>query len=392
MTSRIIFVLSNPRHQKAVLVVLWILVHGFVFWRLGIRELSDSRLYIDAADHLLSEGSLQDVQQVFYIIPVALLAATRIFFPDTVLPFVVLQMLISGPAMAVLYRTTNKVFENTTAGFFAVLCFLLWFDHIQWNTAVLTESLFCSLTIFLLCAAVISGNRARDAVPVVVLAILSLFVRPTGVVLITGVSAFYIVRRWSFFAGNPGRKMLLCATLGFICICTALVMFTLWDFTEQYRSGNIVTYIDTVHGTDLYYASLRLPADDLVLPDSGTHPVFKMVSFVYHNPAHFMEAFFLKVFYLLTGIRPYYSLLHNALILLWAAFIYTLFTIGMIHCGNNSVRVLAVTVLVVNCVLVGIATVDWDNRFYVPMLPVIVMMAGGGLATRTPSITVPTRQ
>jgi hypothetical protein len=36
--------------------------------------------------------------------------------------------------------------------------------------------------------------------------------------------------------------------------------------------------------------------------------------------------------------------------------------------------------IVVNCLLVGISTVDWDNRFYIPMVPGIILMAGGGLS------------
>jgi hypothetical protein len=43
-------------------------------------------------------------------------------------------------------------------------------------------------------------------------------------------------------------------------------------------------------------------------------------------------------------------------------------------------RVLSLVVMLANCALVGIATIDWDNRFYVPMPPGIVFLAGGGAA------------
>lgn len=35
--------------------------------------------------------------------------------------------------------------------------------------------------------------------------------------------------------------------------------------------------------------------------------------------------------------------------------------------------------IIVNCGLIAISTVDWDNRFYIPMEPGLVLLAGGGI-------------
>src|SRR5690606_981372 len=108
----------------------------------------------------------------------------------TVVPFLILQILTSGFAMVALYRTAVKVFKVQEAGFFSVLLFLLWWDNIQWNTAVLTESLFCSLTILILYVVVSSNRNLGYYVAVASMAAILLLTRPTAVVVIVGIVGY----------------------------------------------------------------------------------------------------------------------------------------------------------------------------------------------------------
>lgn len=366
------------KSQVVFLFFVWIAVHLVIFRYLGIRQLYDSKGYIAAADYFLAEQSLQDVHHVFYVVPILLLAFTRFIFGDTVVPFLILQILTSGFAMVALYRTAVKVFKVQEAGFFSVLLFLLWWDNIQWNTAVLTESLFCSLTILILYVVVSSNRNLGYYVAVASMAAILLLTRPTAVVVIVGIVGYGLAENWRMIGNKVWKIRIVFVVLAAVSFAAASLMFDHWDFTEQYVEGNIVTYMNSIEGSELYRESLRLSTDELILPDPEEPSIIKIITFVYQNPIHFLSAFFLKIGYLITGVRPYYSSIHNGFMLIWMIVIYFLFFLGVKAQKLPNTRLLAFTIICVNCLLVGISTVDWDNRFYVPMQPVIVLMAAGG--------------
>ena len=62
------------------------------------------------------------------------------------------------------------------------------------------------------------------------------------------------------------------------------------------------------------------------------------------------------------------------------AIIYTLSAIAWIKYRGEPILYFILTVVAVNASLIGISTVDWDNRFYIPMEPGIVLLAGCGLS------------
>jgi hypothetical protein len=51
---------------------------------------------------------------------------------------------------------------------------------------------------------------------------------------------------------------------------------------------------------------------------------------------------------------------------------------GWRKASEATINVFIIPVIVVNCGLIAMSTVDWDNRFYIPMEPGIVLLAGGG--------------
>jgi hypothetical protein len=157
-------------------------------------------------------------------------------------------------------------------------------------------------------------------------------------------------------------------------------MFSYWDFTDQYYRGNIITYMDTFHSAD-QYKTLRLPPDNSITFGSPADlPLIKVIKFIAYNPLYFIKTAFLKVAYLLLTVRPYYSLSHNLYSVAWIISIYLFCFYGWKNCHNLAIRYFMGAVVIINCCLVGISSVDWDNRFYIPMEPAIVLLAGGGVS------------
>jgi hypothetical protein len=130
---------------------------------------------------------------------------------------------------------------------------------------------------------------------------------------------------------------------------------------------------------------LRLGTEQLSLPDEANKPIIKMAEFIYLNPLHFVKAASFKIFYLLLGVRPYYSHIHNLALILFLTLIYACSIVGYNYLTGNDIRIFAIATIMINCLLIGFSTVDWDNRFYIPMEPAVVILAAGG-ASRTASL------
>jgi hypothetical protein len=361
-----------------ILILLWCLVHVFLMLFFGHRKLVDAEGYLIGADYILSNGTLEDVHHTFYLTHVGSILFFRWLFPDLIFPVLVFQCVVSGVALILLYKACLKIFNNPLAGFFSCVIFLLWWDNIHWNTTLMTESLACSLTCILIYLLSRFKGSIEEFIWIFVLFVLIFFTRPTGVIPITGVISFLLAYYWESISKVRGLKVVLICSLLVLGVIAADQMFLHWDFTEQYIQGNIVTYMSTVEGTPLYEPSLRLDPSELIIPPSDGRPLIKMLTFIFNNPTHFIKAGILKFFYLMSGTRPYYTMQHNAFTLTWLTIVYLFFFFGWKQLTNKPIRVFVFTIIVMNCMLVSASTVDWDNRFYVTMEPVIVLVAGRG--------------
>ena len=364
-----------------IILVTGACTHAFLFYMFGIRdEFVDSLRYIQMADYLLSNGHFQFFYQIFYAIPVALLAVFRFAFENGIIAFIIFQSLLSLVAAFALYDATSRLFKNDVSGLIAALCYFLWIDCLQWNTALMTESLASSITCFMLYHLVGFRRTVKDFMILAALLSCSILTRPTGVVLVLAVTVFFITRYYELPQRNSLRSFALILFSSLVFLAGAVLMIDHWDFTDQYERGNVVTYMDTIEGQPHYSERLRLDTSGLTLPEPHMSPFNKIIFFAMHNPLHFFKAGVLKIFYTVSWYRPYFSTIHNLYTGLWLLLTYTFSYVGFRKTSDVAVRNFAVALILSNCLLVGITAADWDNRFFLPMQPVIVLLSGGGAA------------
>jgi 4-amino-4-deoxy-L-arabinose transferase-like glycosyltransferase len=369
---------SSRRTHFLMLGVVFIAIHLLLFYVYGVRSLYDSRLYINSADFLVANGSIDESYRLFYAIPISALAFCRWIFPDQVIPFLILQILLSAAAAVSLYQAAGKIFNSNLAGFFSVMILLLWWDIIQWNTTVMTESIFLTLMCLLLRMLVTFSGKRNDWIWITLLLIAVLLTRPTGVVAVVSTLLFFIRYYWHTVLSRWWLRTSLIICLTLTAAFGAYLMFSLWDFTEQLYKGNLITYADVAEGSPWYDENLQLKTERLYSVDQEKHPLIKLLSFISDNPSYFIKTAAMKIAYLMTAIRPYYSWQHNVASGVWLLIIYIMFFFGHRESRNAPVKYSVLAMIIINCLLVGISTVDWDNRFYIPMVPGIVLMAGGG--------------
>lgn len=370
----------DSRYHPAILIVLWVSMHSLLFAHFGIRSFVDANRYIQEAKYLVNHGTLEDVRHMFYILPIVLIATFEWLFPDEVIYFLLFQIMLSGIACCALYKAGERIFNTSLAGFFSVIIYLIWWDMIHWNITVMTESLTASTICFIIYFLSRFNGKSWQLWTLCMIMVILFLIRPTGIITIVSIISFMVSFYWFAIKDSSVVKIAIVIGLFVFAFVSANQMFLHWDFTEQYKKGSIVTYMDRIEGQPLYHEELQLVPENLKLFESSTYPLLTILSFPLLNPVYFIKTASLKVWYLISSTRPYYSTMHNVFSLIWLGCIYFCFFVGMKRAINRPIKIFVLTSIFVNCALIAISTVDWDNRFYIPMEPGIVLMAGGGLA------------
>ncbi|MGC3944480.1 MAG: hypothetical protein QM762_08180 [Chryseolinea sp.] len=326
---------------------------------------------MEAGEVLLNEGRIDEHFHPMYFVPIALLAAFTYLFNEPGMAYIILQVVVSACAVYALYKITESI-STQKAAFLSAMIFVLWADNLRWNVLVMTDSLFGSLVLFFLHS--VMGIRNRGGFWLLILLLIAaVFTRPVGILLVfaAGATLFHYYIGAIEHEKRAVFVIVLVIAAGVILLSTWLS--GIWDFTDQYYRGNVVTYADTYSGDK---SAIQFDPD--YVDTSGQSPVVRTIRFLWNRPLHVLMISFFKLFYLLSGTRPYYSALHNIITVIWMSFVYTGTVIGVRAMPVSFFKTSLIALLVGNCLLVVATTVDWDNRFYLPMEAAVVIFSGLG--------------
>src|SRR5687768_9890903 len=191
---------SINRLHLYLLIGLWLLVHGFLLYHLGIRaNLYDSQVYIRGANFFLEHGTFEVSHHFFYAVPILLIAFFKLLSVDGVTGFIFFQVFTSGVAALFLYRAASALFKDQNAGLISAVIFLCWWDIIQWNTTVMTESIACSLICLVILRLANFRSTFKDYAILILVLLLGTLTRPTGVLIIFSAVIFVVTRHWNSF-------------------------------------------------------------------------------------------------------------------------------------------------------------------------------------------------
>jgi hypothetical protein len=204
--------------------------------------------------------------------------------------------------------------------------------------------------------------------------------RPAGAFLVFGAVGYLLHYHWSLLGRRRFARAGVTLVLLVLCFMGGNLMLQDWDFMSEHKLGNIVTYANTLEGTYLDVDGIRTNAEGLKFPPSRHSHLYNLCYFMIYNPWQFISTGGQKLLYLLTGYRPYYSVAHNAYILFWISLVYAKLFIGWRRVFPSPLATYAICVAIATCGLVTVSTVDWDNRFYIPLEPAVVLVAGMGIS------------
>jgi len=382
------FSLFHKRVHVWMLILLWLVVHVLIYSYVGPRlDLVDAHAYLETADQLFKTGHLRGDYQLFYSAYISIIAFFRVVFPCCIFPIILFQSFLSLLATLSLYKASERLFKSSYAGLATGILFLIWWDCINWNLTLMTESLFCSLCCFLIYSLTVYSGKRTQILGIMLLLVALLAVRPTGIIFWISVFWFVLRVHRTYFETHALVAVAVVIVGVAALLFMTLEMFSIWDFTEQYAKGNIVTYADQFNDADVRQYITTPASHAGSLASDPRHPLLKIVSYMFKNPGEFSKAAVLKGWYLMSATRPYYSLVHNIYSAGWMIVIYVSFVKGILSVNRSSfMPTFSVIVIAINILLVLLATIDWDNRFYIPMEPGIVCFSGGGLVLLVKSL------
>ena len=106
----------------------------------------------------------------------------------------------------------------------------------------------------------------------------------------------------------------------------------------------------------------------------------KIIKFVIVNFQEYFKIFFLKIFWLIARVRPYYSDLHNYYILFFNLIFYSGFIYGFLKRPKNNFSInFIIFYILLSTILVGLTFADWSGRYSLYFLPFIMIFGSYGI-------------
>lgn len=367
-------ILNNKRLALFLLSTAWLIVNFLLCARLGVKIVNDSARYLEYAD-LLKDGFFFDPHNFWYISYVLFIYCVKLFSPDNG-AVIVAQCIVSLISVFALYQASFNVFKNQKSSFITTLLYIGFVEIAAWNFYIIPESFFVSIVCIALYFITIPnpGNTARALK--IVLIIIAFFCKPTGISILVA----YIIYAISVDHDSSKKYRLIIP----VCIVVVISYFLLnrmlhtFILIENYQKGEIVYGITTLPDHPDYVQLIVHPPDNLYIPDVHRSPLARLFLFVTHNPVFFAKIFLAKVFYNLVNIRPYWSLWHNIFSVSFLCLFYYFFIRGLTFLPGQPLKLFVSTYILLNVIILGFTTVDWDGRFLIPLLPFVLLVGGYG--------------
>ncbi len=365
-----------------LLSVIYLLISLFLFSRYGIKIVNDSPRFLGYATRL-QDGFYFDPLNFWYI-TYAILIYLHHFFSASLLPIIVNQYLLGYLAVIALYEGTRILTEDRLVAFLASFLFIVFPDNIYWHSYILTESIYSSFLCFSFYALArfINGRSRIDFILLLLCVLICFFCKPTSPVLVLAMIAPAIVR----FLMDPSYRILKIGglvTTGALVLVLANQMITMHEVMLIYSKGDIIFAIHELPGHRFNDLLSIDPPTDLHIPDPDVPMLLKIVSFIVNNPIYWLKLFTSKLLVYLTHIRPYWSWMHNLVVvlLIWPSYYFAILAIrkGLIP---KTFVIGILTYFSLHTLIICNTWVDWDARFFVPLYPALAVLSAIGISDK----------
>lgn len=352
--------------QTFILISCWLLINGLLFYFSGIKYAIDTARFEAEADSWLN-GQVQPSYHLWYSGYIALLFICKSML-HSIYPSIFFQCMFSLFATICFYRGLCTSLKNSTGAFIATLLVICYMPIQQWNTCLLTESIFISL-VLLFVYALSLDKKSHKWLFVFLISILASAIRPNGGILLITCCMVYGIRSVHW---NTLSAILFSAG-------TISILFLLHNFTSvfyqfllnSFNTGEIICG----------YAYWTVPAKTTITDDVSKGSITKIADLIFSNPVKSTQLFISRLLVLWADVRIYYSLIHNLFIGMYLTAAYAAAVTGFIQYRKNLPEFAWASILYcgLHSMLIMVTYADWDGRFLAPLLPVVFIWSGLGI-------------
>lgn len=367
----------------SLIVALFCGVSIYLFYRHGVKIVNDSSRYLEYAGNL-ENGFYFDQHNFWYIGYVLFVFVINLFF-DGPLSIVIAQYILSLIAVVLVYKTSLLLFINTKAAIISSVSYILFIEILSWNSYILCESLYCSLTCISLYLIACTYKRTDPPPYLYILTAVAVGIttltKPTGIALLGAILTIAFIRLWHN-KKNISFRIAAALVVGTTFILVINKMLSTYLVIENYQLGEVIYAITTLPHNALYDTLIIDPPDNIYIPSQQYPPLLRIVMFILNNPFYFFWLFSSKVFYFIFHIRPYWSLTHNLFTLLFLIPFY-FYCIRAFVAQNiqKEIKIFSAIYLLIHCISIGLTSEDWDGRFLMPLLPLIFLLGASEIST-----------
>lgn len=349
-------------HQR-FLLTFWVGMQLFVGCKFGINSGCDTQGYIDFGQQLFN-GNIGFSREFLYISYGAVLAFFK-YLNLNVKFIVLIQVIASYLAMVCVYDISKNIFQSKTSGLIASLFYVFWFKIHEWNFFLYTESLYTSFSIFVIWFLVSKKITIQNVVWFIVVLTFTIFIRPSSVSLILGLLVYGLINIYKNVNFKWFSFIFVSSFLVFLFGVNTWLQF--YDLIPSYLKAEII------------YPNISLGVscpDNVKVMNRGI-PLFDLMSFIVCNPIYFGKLFLIKWVLFYTNVKPYFSVWHNAFIVVFLSFVYVL-TFGVVKYNIRNIAVIMLlSIILCQGLIVGLTTENWDGRFLIPILPLFFILSSG---------------
>lgn len=266
-----------------------------------------------------------------------------------------IQILLHTFASVLMYRIASRI-HSATAGVISGILYILCFELFQWNTYILTDSIF----IFLIVTALHLYTKKSSYAFIGTLCLMALL-RPTAAPFLIAAG---IAATWQYKKSHR--------IIGYVTLLSIISLSVIYILSQT--AGTRLGVSGYIH----YFASLFergiLVRDrpSLLLHVAWTPSLSIM------NVYTFMKILFLRILLFWAPAISDFSFTHTALNTLTLIPIYILSILGISKYKKR--HILGIAVIIVFWIFQSFTELDYDWRYRTPVLPALIIFAGMGMA------------
>ena len=363
--------ISKWHYHLLLIVLVWGCSQWANYMVLGIRLGGDSSSYMSGASSVIQSLPLEG--RAVFSLPYVYVLAGFSQIGASLTHVVIFQCVVALLISFLIYLSAKLCF-SWKVGLIASLLFLVNPDIQRWNFYILPETIGTASLVLTTTLAIFYRKDARWVYLLLASCFILGLIRPDTIYLLIPLAVYWTKkdRKLSYFL---------------LFVLFAGILFYSANLPSRFNQIIIDTWSkgEIIWG----YSGLSFPPEANVdVKDFDSW--WKLLAWYFlSDPLWFFKILFIRLTYFLGHHRPFYSLFHNLFAVVSSLVIYILAIVGTVT--NKGALRFNLTVwgifLLQLAVCMGIC-VDWDGRFYLRVLPLLLIVVSAGVVVLWERISI----